>query len=349
MDREVHQDKPQVVHLLDDLTLGGVSLAVEDLCRSSLTQEYGFEIATIDFTRPIHCLLNKVSADIICIHTSASWRKLVGLLFFRLRNPSVPFLFQEHHYCEGFVRHQVRYKKRFYLLLHLTYRLMNRVLAVSAAQGQWILTNKLVSREKLTVTGQARELAHFKSRATPTASKSTTQIVIGAYGRFHYQKGFDILVRAMELLTEYDLVLKLGGEGEQSALLQELAKDLDNVDLIGVVNDVPQFLMLCDVIVIPSRWEPYGLTCLEAKAANKSIICAQVDGLVDQISNKTVKDGVWRINKPTAAGIANAILQYVRDKKQSQALNDTVHFQGEADATWQELLTVWGKVLGDCY
>lgn len=349
MNREVHQDKPLVIHLLDDLSLGGVKLAVEDLCRSSLAQEYDFKLASIDFTRPISCLLNKVTAEVVCLHTSASWRKLIGLLFFRLRNPSTSFLFQEHHYCEGFVVHNVRHKKRFYLLLRLTYRLMNQVLAVSASQGQWMLVNKLVPKEKLTVTGQARELAHFIPETLPSVDEYKIHLVIGAYGRLHYQKGFDVLIRAMALLTEHDLVLTLGGEGEQLELLQHLAKDLDNVQFVGTVNDVPQFLALCDVIVIPSRWEPYGLTCLEAKAAGKPIICSQVDGLADQMLNQTAKDGVWRIESNTAEGIAEAILRYIREKKQHSTLDGTIYFHNDVDAAWRELLTVWHKVLGSFY
>ena len=66
-------------------------------------------------------------------------------------------------------------------------------------------------------------------------------------------------------------------------MIIDLAKDLPHVKLLGAIGDVPAFLANCDVIIIPSRWEPWGLVCLEAKAAGKPIVMFAVDGLKEQV------------------------------------------------------------------
>jgi glycosyltransferase involved in cell wall biosynthesis len=79
--------------------------------------------------------------------------------------------------------------------------------------------------------------------------------------------------------------LRIGGYGSQESELKQLAQELDNVEFVGQVNDVPAFLQQCDAVAIPSRWEPWGNVCLEAKAAAKPVIASDIDGLSEQINN----------------------------------------------------------------
>jgi glycosyltransferase involved in cell wall biosynthesis len=95
---------------------------------------------------------------------------------------------------------------------------------------------------------------------------------LGAYGRFSQQKGFDILIKAMQLVPSNQVQLILGGYGADEAMLKQLAEGMENVRFLGAISDVPSFLSTCDVVIIPSRWEPWGNVCLEAKAAGKPVI-----------------------------------------------------------------------------
>ncbi|MBW8183093.1 glycosyltransferase family 4 protein [Shewanella nanhaiensis] len=270
--------RPRVLHLIDDCKLGGVNLALKSLCESRLTEDFEFSILHIDLASH---RIKRFEADIIVLHTSSSWKKLPGFVLLSLKNRGIPILLQEHHYCEGFVIHEQPNKWRFFLMLRLSYTLMDRVLAVSAAQARWLLGNRLVNADKLVVLKQARPVNALLSLPEKALS---FPIQLGAYGRLHKQKGFDLLLKAMEKLPAEKVELRLAGSGEMSLLLDSMAATQDNVTLIGEIEDVPQFLSSCDAVIIPSRWEPFGLICQESLAAGKAIVTSSVDGLPEQLA-----------------------------------------------------------------
>lgn len=273
----------KVIHLIDDQKLGGVALAVDSLCSSCLADEFDFEIRHINLSlwKPV-----RFQADIICLHAAASWRKLPAMALLKLCNLDKKIIYQEHHYSEGFVIHQVKAQWRFLLMLTLYYSLTDKVAAVSKAQGHWLLKLRLVSSNKLFITGQAKPLNALTSLVNPSF---TWPLVIGAYGRLHHQKGFDLLIKAFSRVPKHKLELRIAGAGEQEVELRSLAgKDHHGearITFLGEIEDVPAFLRHCDLIIIPSRWEPFGLTCQEALAAGKVVVASKVDGLNEQITD----------------------------------------------------------------
>jgi glycosyltransferase involved in cell wall biosynthesis len=87
----------------------------------------------------------------------------------------------------------------------------------------------------------------------------------------------------MQRVPSNQVQLLLGGYGSDETMLKQIAQGLGNIKFLGTIRDVPAFLSQCDVVVIPSRWEPWGNVCLEAKAAGKPVIVTAADGLVEQI------------------------------------------------------------------
>ncbi|WP_158638084.1 glycosyltransferase family 4 protein [Shewanella donghaensis] len=273
----------KILHCVDDPNMGGVNFALQSLCGSSILQQaFEFEIRHVDLT---HFQNMTIDADIVCFHGASNWRKLLSVAWLKLRYPKISFILQEHHYSEQFVRHQIAHPQRFYWMLKLSYSLMDKVVSIAPSQQQWMLANKLLPESKIVQLGQGRDLSQFVADRTPPESKHTpaNQLpVFAAYGRFHQQKGFDLLLKAMAQVKQ-PCLLKLGGEGEQLPLLQQLAAKLDNVELVGKIDDVPRFVSSCDAVIVPSRWEPFGLVFIESMVMNKPIISTNVDGLADQI------------------------------------------------------------------
>lgn len=300
--------RPTVVHLIDDTKLGGVNLALESLAASALQQSFSFKLIYRQFNS---CFFKRYQADIIVLHAAASWRKLPAFLALKLANIGTPILYQEHHYCREFVRHCVLSPTRFEFMLKLTYRLMHKVLLVSQSQQEWLTELDLIAADKMTLVGQGKELSAFtalpgkvdtESLSQPLAyerMQEITQVPVQAlvlaevqsqsspvkllaYGRLSKQKGFDLLIKAMTKLPAEQVQLSIAGDGEQREELIHLAKGLSHVEFVGEVQDVPRFLASGDLVIIPSRWEPFGLTCIEAIAAGRPVIVANLDGLADQ-------------------------------------------------------------------
>lgn len=103
-------------------------------------------------------------------------------------------------------------------------------------------------------------------------------------GRFDRQKGVDILIAAASGLTDHISVRLVGAvvaDGEIDAVLPA------NVSALGwlTAGDIEAQLAACDVVVIPSRWEGFGLVALEAMRAGRAVIASTVGGLTRVIAD----------------------------------------------------------------
>ncbi|MCT7973538.1 glycosyltransferase family 4 protein [Laspinema olomoucense] len=269
--------KKRILFLISDKKMGGVMTMVESLTGSYLSKQFDFKTVCLDAHEAIN---ERVTPDVVVINKACTWKRIPNLLWLYLRKRKTQVVIIEHHYTEGFETHQVPEKKRFRLMLKISYSLADRVVAVSEAQADWMFKNNLVEGDKLYQINPAVKLKEFLEVSDRQPHK---EIHLAAYGRFCQQKGFDILLEAMKLIPQHTVNLYLGGDGPDKEDLKERALGLTNVKFCGAIDDVPQFLEGCDAVVISSRWEPFGLVCMEAKAAGKPVIASDIDGLREQV------------------------------------------------------------------
>ncbi|MGE0258494.1 MAG: glycosyltransferase family 4 protein [Alphaproteobacteria bacterium] len=112
-------------------------------------------------------------------------------------------------------------------------------------------------------------------------------------GKFQPRKHPDDLLRAAGLLNRDKLPFQLAmvGSGEMGPLLHRMARDLGatNVCFTGFVNQsaLPRYYGACDVFVLPSVDEPWGLAVNEAMCAGLPIVASAEIGCVPDL----VRDG----------------------------------------------------------
>ena len=117
----------------------------------------------------------------------------------------------------------------------------------------------------------------------PIRDAEASPPVIGALGRLHEQKGFDVLLRAAAILRDKGVPfrLRIAGEGPDRALLEGLIQDTglgDQVELPGWVSPPGPFLATLDLFAVPSRYEPFGLVVIEAMAAGVPVVASDLEG-----------------------------------------------------------------------
>jgi len=112
-------------------------------------------------------------------------------------------------------------------------------------------------------------------------------------GRAVAQKGFDVALRAFARLAgRYPQArLVVAGDGEALPVLVQLAEALqiaDRVDFMGWVAppDVPALINRCAVVVMPSRYEPFGLVALQAGQLARPVVASRVDGLSEVVVDR---------------------------------------------------------------
>ena len=97
-------------------------------------------------------------------------------------------------------------------------------------------------------------------------------------GRDCPQKGYDVLLQAMAGLTHTAIELVAVGPEPRPS-------DPANVRALGWKrrSDLGAFYEDCVALVMPSRWEGFGLVALEAMRQGRAVIASDVDGLPDLV------------------------------------------------------------------
>jgi glycosyltransferase involved in cell wall biosynthesis len=322
--------KLKILNLVGDNRKGGIYSIIESWNQSSLALEFDLPIQAITASYK-EILFHK--PDLIIFHNACSWGNLPKILWLSLMYKTIIY---EHHYCYGFTSN-VPNLSRFYLLLRLCYSFVDKVVAVSVAQAKWMLDQGLVKQQKLRMIRPGRDLDALL--LVPPLPPTTLPLRLKAYGRFTYQKGFDILLQALRLIPAAPIVLDLGGSGPDEEQLKALAVGLSNVNFIGFVNDLPKFFLHCDAIIVPSRWEPGILSCQEIKAAARPMIASRIDAIPEQVEECGIL-----VDPNNPQSLAEAILALL-DLPPSQLQQWGINGREQVRHAWDNHLNQWKNLI----
>ena len=121
-----------------------------------------------------------------------------------------------------------------------------------------------------------------------SGERSASEPLVVAWGRVQYEKGFQVLVRAIAELRGRipDLRCVIAGRGSYLPELQtqiDVEGVTDIVDLAGFVpdDDLRDILRRAGCVIIPSLYEPFGIVALEGMAAGAPTIVARTGGLAE--------------------------------------------------------------------
>ena len=138
-----------------------------------------------------------------------------------------------------------------------------------------------------------------------------------AVGRYVYQKGFDLLLKAWAIVEKDcpDWMLTIVGQGERlqyDTLIDELKINKNKCKLLGPTEQIQDEYMKSSLLVMSSRFEGFGMVLIEAMACGlpvvsfdcpcgpKDIIQDHVDGLLVENGNidKLAETIIWMIQHP---------------------------------------------------
>jgi glycosyltransferase involved in cell wall biosynthesis len=110
------------------------------------------------------------------------------------------------------------------------------------------------------------------------------RLVIGAIGRLSEEKGFDLLIQAVDrlLLSGLDVELFIAGEGDQhdrlAAMIRALGRE-DRIHLAGFVSEPIALYEALDVFALSSLREGLPNVVLEAMAMEVPVVATRVAGV----------------------------------------------------------------------
>lgn len=323
---------PRVIHLCDDATAGGVMRVIDHILTSP-------DLAAQASHSLVHLPRGKISgraykADLIVSHLSISWRNLPMLIAARAANASTPLVHVEHSYTEAFVALNVKHRARFTALLKTAFSLFDRVIAVSHEQGAWIARRGFCRADKVVPIQSCVNLSAFRAMPAPHG----TPRVFGAIGRLDAQKGFDTLIKAFRARTRDDVELHIFGDGAQEVDLRNLAAGDDAIVFKGHAKNAEAAFANVDAVLMPSRWEAYGLVAVEALSAGRQLFCANTDGMRDHAFG-----GAVLIN----GGSVSAWTEVINDRKVPDAVSIKTATYRTSDMLEKNFAALWNSLISE--
>lgn len=300
----------KILHVIPTLSSGGAEKMLVDLIRemkrygfqcevavlSEIDNFWGDELTKLDIPvfynnsvkvyslsqiTFLKMILNKEKYDIIHTHLFSA-QLFLPLSIKKTINAKIPLVTTEHN-----TSNRRRDNKLFYLLDKWMYKKYNRIIAISGATK--IQLNNYLSDTtlKTEVIENGIDLNLYQNaikieRTLLDESLTDDEILVVMVAAFREQKDHETAIRASSLLpSNYRLIFV--GDGYRMDEVKAYAKKHGRKDILflGRRSDIPSILKTCDIFLLSSRWEGFGLVVVEAAAAGLAIITSDVEGLSD--------------------------------------------------------------------
>ncbi|OOG15669.1 hypothetical protein BWD42_24270 [Sphingobacterium sp. CZ-UAM] len=296
----------KVLHIINNLTMGGAeSLLVSML--PLMREEIEVDLLLLDDKEsPLLDKLNAYNINIISwpnshLYNPAIIFKIIPIIksysvvhvhlfpamyyvaFAKLLSWStVKLVFTEHS------TNNRRLKSWFFRLTdRLVYLNYSKIVCITP-EVKNVLSKLGVSEKKLSVIYNGIQLEKFLEAVPYNRSEfgySEHDIILVMVAAFRREKNHSLVIKGLkELDRKYKLLLIGDGylKGEVESEVNELDLN-DRVKFLGVRDDVNRLLKTCDIGILSSHWEGFGLAAVEAMASGLPVVASDVPGLAEVV------------------------------------------------------------------
>ena len=226
----------------------------------------------------IYKFINKIQPDIVHVHST--WAGVFvrfPLLFVKKK---AKIIYQPHGWA--FLMDTSSLKKQIYILIE-------KMLSIS--------TDKIINISNYE-QNKAIEYGFNKNKMVMIYNGVTDKKNIGSMkiemdkdkinllfvGRLDKQKGLDIFLQTYEKYDFPNIHLYVIGT---SVLDNTIPKNTQKTTYLGWVDnkDIDAYYQACDAVIMPSRWEGFGLVAVEAMRNSKAVIVSNKGALPELIDN----------------------------------------------------------------
>jgi glycosyltransferase involved in cell wall biosynthesis len=257
----------------------------------------------------VNRIISEYRLDKLNVHSGAGGVLLIQRLAVPVIVTCQHTYWQQCHY----IRSQF-WKQIFLPFERRTYRLASRIVCPSEDTKRILVEQYAVSEEKITLIPDPVNTNSFY----PLEKQKTPNSIL-YIGRIDKRKGVDFLIRSMALVKQQvpGAHLLIGGKGSHLAKMKSLVRRLNldrNVTFLGFVPDdeLNSLYNQAQCVVVPSLFEGFGLTVIEALAAGTRVVGTNVDSIREILKNSDY--GVL-VNYGDRSALAGAIIAELKDQK----------------------------------
>lgn len=227
-------------------------------------------------------LYNRENIDIVHLH-SCIWGGIGAVSASRKLN--IPLVITEH--SSYYSRYRVKMIEK--LIIRYSFKSANKVISVSNS------LREIISKYKSNI-----EVIPNMVDCDKVLSIINKKNNLGEEGLFTFlslcylkkNKGVDILIRAFSTYFRgKEVKLIIAGDGPERENLENLSKELgilEQVEFKGALNrdEVYKVMSNCNIFVLPSRFETFGVVLIEALANGKPVISTRNGGANDIVTDE---------------------------------------------------------------
>jgi glycosyltransferase involved in cell wall biosynthesis len=240
-----------------------------------------------------------------------------------IRKLPIPVLVTCHHtYWQQYTHIKSQFWKRIFLPFEQrTYRLADKIICDCEDTKRVLIEHYSIPAGKITVIHCAVDAGKFHFENLPKKPNRVLYV-----GRIAKRKGIDFLIRSMPFVMRSipNAQLLVGGKGSYLGKMKSLVRQLHlerNVTFLGFVPDdqLNTLYNQAQCVVVPSVFEGFGITVIEALAAGTRVVGTDVDGireiltsgeygrLVPYGNHQALADAIIaELNEPKMAGALRA-------------------------------------------
>ena len=199
------------------------------------------------------------------------------------------------------------------------YRIPGRMIRWAASQAGAVVAVSQALKEKLAALGVERErihvlrngvdleLFHPENRNALRAELQLRVPTLLSVGNLLGFKGHGVVIEALSLLREYELVI--AGDGPDRAAFEALARECGvsaRVRFVGSLSqqDLRRYYCAADALVLASSREGWPNVLLEAMACGTPVIATEVGGVPEIV---TSRNGGTVLKERSAPALARAV------------------------------------------
>jgi len=194
-----------------------------------------------------------------------------------------------------------------------------------------------VDSDKLIFIPNGVDIKKFSPGESKIKKKFKDQKIIVYFGRLHYQKNVDLLIKSFKIVKEKirNVKLIIIGSGTDFDKLKKMSSDDKDIMMTGFIpnEDLIDYLRATDVVVFPSRGENASFTIMEAMSCELPVISSDVGN-----AKKILGDGRGiLIEKYTEEDIAEKCIQVLNNEKMADKMGKDARKFVEENHSWYKI------------
>jgi glycosyltransferase involved in cell wall biosynthesis len=311
------KSKIRILHIISTPGLGGAQTLLSDIVKNSSNQYiyclrkdkintfkgldkmfyynsykyYKFNpLILIDLFKTI----KKNNFGILDLHLG---KPLIYAYLIKIFNPNIKIIYHEHGMifsCDDSSNRSYLYE----ILLKLLGNKIDLFIAVSKATKEKLIENAGIPENKIKVLYNFVDLEKFNPEVLKKYDINGQReelgirgedFVIGLAGRLNKVKGCEYLIKSIPYINIPNFKVLIAGDGIERKKLEKLSENLnikDKIIFLGYVKEISNFYEIIDVLVVPSKFESFGLSAVEAQASGVPVIASNVAALNEIIKDK---------------------------------------------------------------